>query len=83
LVDQRDSRSGIAEGIQWASRITTIALEFSIPALLGFGLDRWWGTTPWATVAGAILGFVLGMTQTLRIAREVPGESSRAPKNGG
>ncbi|MFI5459615.1 MAG: AtpZ/AtpI family protein [Isosphaerales bacterium] len=43
-----------------------------MPALIGFGLDHWWGTTPAATIAGAILGFVLGMLQTLRIAREVP-----------
>jgi ATP synthase protein I len=79
VVDQRESRSVLAEGIQSASRITTVALGFSMPALLGFGLDRWWGTTPAATITGAILGFVLGMFQTLRLAREVPGGSNRGP----
>jgi len=58
-------------------------MGFAMPALIGFGLDRWWGTTPRATIAGAILGFVSGMIQTLRLAREVPGESSRGPKNSG
>ena len=28
-------------GFEWASRVTTIALGFSVPALIGFGLDRW------------------------------------------
>jgi F0F1-type ATP synthase assembly protein I len=68
--------------MQSASRITTIALGFSMPALIGFGLDRWLGTMPVATITGAILGFPLGMFQTLRLAREAPGKSSRRKKNG-
>jgi len=74
--------SGLAEGIQWASRITTVALGFSMPALIGFGLDRWWGTTPAATIAGVFLGFGLGMYQTLRIAGEPPEASKRGKKSG-
>jgi F0F1-type ATP synthase assembly protein I len=68
--------------MQSASRITTIALGFSMPALIGFGLDRWWGTMPVATIIGAILGFPLGMFQTLRLAQDAPGKSSRREKNG-
>ena len=74
LVDQQDPTSGLAEGMQWASRITSIALGFSMPALVGFGLDRWWGTTPAATIAGIFLGFASGMYQTLKIARELPAD---------
>jgi len=73
--------SVLAEGIQSASRVTTVALAFSMPALIGFGLDRWWGTTPVATITGAILGFPLGMLQTLRLARDVPGKTSHGKKN--
>jgi F0F1-type ATP synthase assembly protein I len=65
--------------MQSASRITTVALGFSMPALIGFGLDRWWGTMPVATITGAILGFPLGMYQTLRLARDVPGKKKSRP----
>jgi ATP synthase protein I len=77
--EERESQSVLSVGLAWASRIMTIALEFSGPALLGVGLDRWLRTGPWATISGAILGFVLGMLHTLRIAKELPGGSSRAP----
>ena len=77
MVEQRDSTSPLSAGIQWASRITTIALGFSVPGLIGSGLDRWWGTTPAATITGVILGFASGMYQTLRIAKELPGASKK------
>jgi ATP synthase protein I len=59
-------------GFAWASRITTLALEFAVPAVIGVGLDRWLGTSPGATIAGAILGFVIFMLHTLRLAKELP-----------
>lgn len=70
---QRGSQSQLSLGLEWSSKITTIGLEFSIPALLGFGVDRWLRTSPAATVAGAVLGFVVGMMHTLRLARQAPG----------
>jgi ATP synthase protein I len=77
VIDQRDSRSWLSIGFAWASRITTLALEFTIPVLVGVGLDRWWGTGPGATVTGAVIGFVLFMLHTLRIAKELPAAPGR------
>ncbi len=57
-------------GLEWASRVSTVGLEFALPALLGFGLDRWWHIGPWGTVVGAAVGFAIGMTHLLRIAHE-------------
>ena len=71
MVDQRESRSWLSVGIAWASRIMTLALEFTVPVLIGVGLDRWWGTSPGCTIAGAVLGFVLFMLHTLRLAKEL------------
>jgi len=56
--------------MEWASRTMTIGLEFALPPLLGAWCDRSWGTTPWLTVVGAVLGFVLGIVQILRIAQQ-------------
>jgi ATP synthase protein I len=56
-------------GFDWASRATTIGLEFALPPLLGSVGDRWWRTAPWLTVVGAVLGFAVGMMHVLRIAQ--------------
>ena len=69
-MNQVEPRSRLSVGIQWASRVTTIGLEFALPPLMGAGLDRWWGTSPLATLIGAVLGFAVGMMHLLRIARE-------------
>jgi ATP synthase protein I len=83
VVDQRDSRSWLSVGIAWASRITTLALELTIPVLVGVGLDRWWGTSPLATIFGAVLGFVLFMLHTLRLAKDLPDESGLTERRSG
>ncbi len=57
--------------MEWASRVTTIGLEFALPTLIGFGVDRWLGTTPWIAMTGAILGVILGMTHVLRLPAEL------------
>jgi ATP synthase protein I len=72
VVDRRDSGTWLSAGIAWASRITTLALELTIPVLAGVGVDRWWGTSPVATISGAVLGFVLFMLHTLRLAKNLP-----------
>lgn len=48
----------------------TISLEMALPAFIGHWLDRKWGTTPWLTALGAILGFITGMSHLLRMAKE-------------
>jgi F0F1-type ATP synthase assembly protein I len=77
VVEERESRSLLSVGIAWASRITTLALEFSVPVVVGVGLDRWWRTSPLLTVSGAILGFGLFMYQVLRMARELATQIDR------
>jgi len=77
VVEQRESQTPLAVGIEWASRISTIGLEFALPPALGYGVDSWLRTTPAATLAGAVLGFLVGMWQIMRMARQLPGSSPR------
>lgn len=72
---QQESQSPLALGIEWASRITTIGLMFALPAMLGYGVDSWLHTTPAGTIAGAGLGFAVGMLQTVRMSRQLGGGS--------
>jgi len=72
-----DPRSAVSIGLDWGTRITTIGLEFALPTVLGFGLDRWWKTSPWMTLAGALLGLATGMTHVLRLAFSLQQEEGR------
>lgn len=70
MVNQPEPRSNLSVGMQWASRVSTIGMEFALPPLLGVALDRWWRTSPLITIIGALVGFAVGMMHILRIARE-------------
>ena len=41
--DNRDTRSPLAIGLEWAVRMTTIALEMALPGLGGLFVDWCWG----------------------------------------
>jgi F0F1-type ATP synthase assembly protein I len=62
--------------MEWASRVTTIGLEFALPVLLGYGVDSWLHTTPAGMIIGALLGFATGMSHAVRIARELGGQAT-------
>lgn len=71
-MQRSSSRSPLSIGMDWAARITTLGLEFAVPALGGVFLDRRWGTMPLATLIGSALGFTIGMMQLLKIAKAKP-----------
>lgn len=59
-----------------ATKVTTIGLEFALPAAVGYGVDTWLGTKPAATVVGVVLGFITGMLHAVRMSRELTGHPS-------
>ncbi len=71
-----ESRSNLAIGMQWASRVTSVGLEFVVPPLLGHLADRRLGTSPLVLLIGSVVGFALGMMHILRFAREGTGGGS-------
>jgi F0F1-type ATP synthase assembly protein I len=75
VVKERRSRSPLAVGLEWASRVTTIGLGFALPPVLGYGLDLWLGSTPAATIIGAVLGFATGIMNTLKMAEQLSREA--------
>jgi F0F1-type ATP synthase assembly protein I len=46
----------------------TFALGIALLAWLGHWLDGRWGTDPWLTLAGAVLGVMVGFVNLFRIA---------------
>jgi hypothetical protein len=69
-------------GLELASRITTIGLEFALPPVAGFGVDYWLGTTPAGTLTGAVLGFAVGMLHAVRLSSELGAGSKRPGSRG-
>ncbi len=86
MAERPEARSRLAVGVQAASSITSIGLEFSLPVGIGFVIDRHWHTTPLATLIGAVLGFLAGMMHILAIARALSARpasaSPKAPRPG-
>jgi len=83
VIQKPAGRSALSIGMDWGTRVTTIGLEFALPAFLGFGLDRWWGTAPWMTVLGSFLGVGMGMLHVIRLASEPPDSPRRGQSRSG
>jgi F0F1-type ATP synthase assembly protein I len=64
-----DRRSPLSVGLDWATRVMSVALGFVLPALLGAWIDGRLGSSPWGVLIGAALGFTAGMLQLVRIAQ--------------
>ena len=75
--ERRDG--GTAEAYRYASLGMTFAAGILVFMAIGYGLDRWLGTLPFGTIAGTVLGAVLGF---LSVYRRVIGEGQKAKGEG-
>ena len=66
----------MALAIQWVAKITTVALEMFLPAVLGGYLDRRFGTGYLALV-GLVFGVVFGIWHLLQMTKATPQGGSR------
>ena len=66
----RDPQQSIATGWTWATRVSTVGLEFALPALAGWWLDTLWSFGPVGVIAGACLGFAVGLMHLLKISKQ-------------
>jgi F0F1-type ATP synthase assembly protein I len=57
--------------------IGQVGMEMAVPIGIGVALDHYLHWMPWATIAGAILGFVGGMTHLITLANRRDGDSSK------
>lgn len=82
MARDRDARSAASVGFGWGTRVTSIGLEFAVPAALGHGLDLWLGTGPWLAVVGALLGITVGMMHVFRLPAELARDAERRREGG-
>lgn len=69
MKEHRDDRSPLALGLEWSSRITTVALEMVVPSLIGYWIDLKLGTRLVFLISGTVLGFATGLISLLRMTR--------------
>jgi F0F1-type ATP synthase assembly protein I len=50
--------------------LSQVGLEMVVPLIVGAFVDSCFGTGPWLTVAGAVVGFVGGMMHLVALANK-------------
>lgn len=68
MVEDSPKRHPVATGIEWASRITTVALMMVLPGILGQWLDEKWSTN-FLGLTGFALGNVAGIWYLLKMTQ--------------
>ena len=68
---RQNGQSGLAVGMYWATRISSIGFAMVVPTVVGYWLDSKWGTSPWLVLMGASLGFATAMLDVARLARRL------------
>ncbi len=63
-----------------ALALSQIGLEMVVPIVLGFALDSYLGWLPWATVVGAVLGMILGLTHLVQLTKKDTTKNDEANK---
>jgi ATP synthase protein I len=48
--------------------------------IIGFLLDKWWGTKPWAMLVMLFAGFAVGVMNVMRISKTPPGKTPDGKK---
>ena len=59
--------SGMARGFRLSTELVAGVL---VGALIGWGLDRWLGISPWGLIVFLLLGFAAGVLNVVRAASE-------------
>ncbi len=70
-----EEAAGWAIGIRYASEFSAAVL---VGGLLGYGVDHFAGSTPWALLVGVILGFIAGTRNIVRLAESMSVEDDES-----
>jgi F0F1-type ATP synthase assembly protein I len=68
---QRSAQSfqdNVTEAAPMAAASYTLIGSIILLGLIGYGLDRWLGTSPWFLVGGLILGLIVGFYELAKVA---------------
>ncbi len=72
--EESPGSSGVGHSLALASLGITMAASVGIGAGIGVWLDGRWGTQPWLTVTGLVLGSVAGFLELWRVVQRAGGD---------
>ena len=75
---RQHGQSGLAVGMYWATRVSSVGFAMVLPTGLGYWLDSKWGTAPWLVIVGACLGFTIAMLDLAKLARQLENSESNS-----
>jgi len=82
----RDRWQRYGSGLKGTMRFSSVGLELALSVLLGFLAGDWLdgrlGSTPWAALAGVVLGSTAGFLNLWRALRRLT-RSDSGPEDGG
>jgi F0F1-type ATP synthase assembly protein I len=78
--EQPDDRSSLVVAYQLSARMTATCIEFVLPALAGYWLDRRWGTLPLFLILGLALGIAAATMSLIGLAKSLQSDSP-SPKD--
>lgn len=61
--------------------LSQVGLEMAAPALIGLGLDYWFGWGPWGVITGAVIGLVGGLAHLVRLS-QLSNQEQPPPEDG-
>lgn len=64
-----DKRPPMVVASQVLNEATSAAISMALFPLGGYWLDSRWGTTPWLSLTGAIIGFSVGLKLLVNLGR--------------
>lgn len=66
-----DDRSLMAKAMSWSAMITSIAVEMSVPPLVGLWIDQKLRTRVVFVLLGAVLGMTVGLVHLIRLTKQL------------
>ncbi len=69
--DESRPRAGMSRTLVLTTVGITLAVSVGLGAVVGMWLDRHWGTEPWLTVAGLLVGAAAGFLELWRTVQRV------------
>lgn len=74
--------SEFRRGLSIAFRLgTELTVAVMIGAVMGYALDRYFGTKPWCLATGVIMGGAAGCLNVYRVSKEITSDEDKKRSN--
>lgn len=69
-----------SEGVAWRLAVEMVS-AFAVCGFIGWWVDKWLGSLPWAMLSGLLLGGIAGLYNAFRVARAIQKDAEAADRS--